>query len=575
MARWRLVATLVAALAACGLPILVAAQSVVPGELNNAARSGENFLRQQQEIQQQQQLDRERANQAPGGAALPESRPAPGAAPSEGECVEAKGLEIVGARLLSKKQIARLRGSVVGHCVGARELNALLRQITDLYVSKGYITTRAYVPPQNTQAGQLTIVVIEGKVERIEIQPRGSANAATAFPGMTGQVFNLRDAEQGIDQLNRLPSNNAKIDIRPGSTPGASVLQIENAAGRRISGALSVDDTGSNATGLWQGTASLNIDDPLRLNDGLLLSYTHNLDSPGQGPGMSRAVAASYSVPYGWWTGNLMYSETAYDSLVKGVTRNFDTSGKDRNETARFSRVAYRDQSRKLTLYADIARRDEQNFVAGQRINASSRVLTILDLAANLSMAWGQSLWTFDAGVSRGVHWLGALHDAADLPGNAPHAEFLKATAGVGVSRGFQLGDLRAQASSNVSAQWSNSVLFPSEQIAITGPFAVRGFRDVSLFGDRGVLWRNELGFPIPLPSPRGFPLMLRPFIGADAGKVWAHDGLPGGYLTSDTAGLGLNFGRLHAEVSWSGSAFRSINLAPDHYFFARFAASF
>jgi len=103
----------------------------------------------------------------------------------------------------------------------------------------------------------------------------------------------------------------------------------------------------------------------------------------------------------------------------------------------------------------------------------------------------------------------------------------------------------------------------------------VRGFRDGSLFGDRGILWRNELGFPIPLPSPGGLPISLRPFVGVDAGKVWVHDGLPGGYLTSDTAGLGLNFGRIHAEVSWSGSAFRSTNLAPDHYFFARLAASF
>ncbi len=574
MARWIRAATWYAVLAVC-FPTGVVAQSVVPGELNNAARAGESFLRQQQEIQEERQRERDRASQTPGGAALPEARPVPKEAQPEGECFQAKGLDIVGARLLPKSQLARLQHEIIGHCVGAKELNALLRRITDLYISKGYITTRAYIPPQNAREGQVTIVVIEGKVERVEIEPRGSASAATAFPGMSGQVFNLRDAEQGIDQLNRLASNNARIDIRPGSTPGSSVLVVENAPSRRITGALSADDTGTKATGLWQGTASLSFDNPLRINDGLLLSYTRNLDGPAQGPAMSRATAASYSVPYGWWTGSLMYTETAYDSFVQGVTRSFVTSGKDRNETVRFNRVAYRDQSRKLTLYADITRRDQENFVAGQRINTSSRVLTLLDFDANLSMAWGQSLWTFDVGAARGVHWLGALHDPGDLPGNAPHAEFLKTTAGLGVTRGFQVGAVRAQLSSTVSAQWSNSVLFPSEQIAISGPFAVRGFRDVNLFGDRGATWRNELGFPIALPSPSGFPMSLRPFIGADAGKVWAHDGIPGGYLTSDTAGIGLSLARVHAEVSWSGSAFRSTNLAPDHYFFARLAASF
>ena len=223
MARWIRAVALPTVLVACGLPTLVAAQSVIPGELNNAARAGENFLRQQQEIQDERQRQRDRTQQQPGGESLSESKAAAAGSQAEGQCVEAKALEIVGARLLPKDQIARMQRDIVGRCVGTRDLNILLQRITDLYVARGYVTTRAYIPAQDTQGGHLTIVVIEGKVEKIEVKPRGSASAATAFPGMRGEVFNLRDAEQGIDQLNRLSSNNAKIDIRPGSTPGASM----------------------------------------------------------------------------------------------------------------------------------------------------------------------------------------------------------------------------------------------------------------------------------------------------------------------------------------------------------------
>jgi hemolysin activation/secretion protein len=568
-------AALAAVLAACTLPLVVKAQSLTPAELQNAARQGEQFLRQQQELQEAHQQERDRSNQRPGGEDLQQSSGASGSGSDQGKCVDTNSLELVGARLLSKEQVVGLQSTVAGHCMGAKEINALLRRITDLYVSKGYVTTRAYIPAQKWQSGRLTIVVIEGKVERIDVQPKGSASAATAFPGMTGKVFNLRDAEQGIDQLNRLPTNNAKLDILPGSTAGSSVIEIVNEPRRRLTGSLSTDDTGSAATGLWQGTASLAADDPLRLNDGLLVSYTHSIDGPSPGPAWSRATAVSYSVPYGWWTGNFLFTESDYESVAKGNARDIDTSGTNRNYTLRLDRVAYRDKKAKLTLYADLTRRETDNFVAGQLIGTSSRVLTLADLSANLSLAEGATLWSFDAGLSRGVRWLGGFHDPNGLPGNAPRGDFLKSTGSVGVSRGFAPFGLRTQLSSTLSVQWTNDVLYPSEQIAITGPFAVRGYRDTNLFGDRGYTWRNEVGFPFTI-APRGTTHVdVRPYIGADSGQVWAHDNLPGGYLTSGTVGATFSTSAVSLDLSWSGSAARSHSLAADHYFFARLAARF
>lgn len=568
-------AALGAALLTWGLSSAAWAQSVTPGELQNAARQGEQLLRLQQELQEGRQEARERELQRPGGQALPKSAaPAAVTAPA-GKCMKVKSLRLLGAHLLSKKEIARLDRQIVGQCIATRELNAVLRRITDLYLSKGYVTTRAYIPPQNAAGGTLTIVVIEGRVERVEVQPRGSASAATAFPGMAGKVFNLRDAEQGIDQLNRLASNNARIDIRPGSMPGYSVIEILNSPSRRVRASVSADDTGTTATGLWQGGVALTVDDPLRINDGLLVSYSRNLDGPDQGPAMSRATMIDYSVPYGWWTGELLYSDTGYDTLVPGITRNFVTSGTDRAYTLRVDRVAYRDQNKKLTIYADLTRRDTENYVAGERITNGSRVLTLADLSANLSWVTGLTLWSFDAGLSRGVRWLGGFHDPMDLPGDAPHGDFMKATASAGLSHGFAPRGVRMQLSSTLAGQWSNDVLYPSEQIAIAGPFAVRGYRQVSLYGDRGFTWRNELGFPLIMAPPNAVPVSFRPYIGADYGQVWSHDGLPGGHLSGGTLGMSLAWPRFDVELSWSAALWHSASLPADHYVFARLAANF
>ena len=560
--------------AAAGLPALALAQSVTPGELDQAARRGEQLLRDQQLLEQERQRERERERQVPAGEALP-AAPAEAAAPADdGKCVDVKRLELVGARLLPPDRVASFERDVVGHCVGVPELNALLRRITSTYVSLGYVTTRAYVPPQEAKDGRLTLVVVEGTIERIEVEPRRSATAATAFPGMVGRVFNLRDAEQGVDQLNRLGTNDARLDIRPGPAPGSSVLVILNQPRRRTTGSFASDNTGSAATGEWQGTFTASLDDLFDLNDGFYVTHTRSIDDP-QGPAASRATSINYSVPYGWWTGSVSYSESSYDTVVQGLTRSFITSGTGDSATLRVERVAFRDQSRKLTVYAGLVRRDSENFVADQLIESSSRVITAMNLEANLSVVQGAALWSFDGGIARGVTWFGALDDESNLPAGAPRAQFLKYTAGTSVSRTFEKSGIRTQLSSRLSAQWTNDTLYSSEQIALAGPFSVRGYRDSRLYGDRGLTLRNEVAFPFVAGLGTRSPLGIRPFVGADFGKVWSHGETEGGSLSGWSAGVGLSYAPVSLQLSFSGAGPRSAAVPSDHMFFARFAAGF
>lgn len=549
------------------------AQSVTPGELDQAARRGEQLLREQQLLDQERARQRDRERQKPAGEGLqPEEAAAP-AVPRDETCINVTSLQLLGARLLPQEAIGDLERSVVGHCVGMSGVNQLLRRVTDAYVSRGYITSRAYVPPQDASAGALTIVVIEGTVERIEIEPPASAAAFTAFPNVVGKVFNLRAAEQGIDQLNRLASNQAKLDIRPGSTPGSSVLRVLNQPRRRASALLATDNTGSPETGEWQSTLTLMADNPLGLNDSLLLSHNRSVDDPS-GPAASRATSLNFSVPYGWWMANLSLSDARYASVVKGITRDFVTEGDSRTATLRMERVAYRDQRHKLTLYGGLTRRDGENFVAGQLIDSSSRVVTLAQFDANLSIARGGALWSLDAGLAHGLSWFGADNDPVTLARGAPRSQFTKLTFGAGLTQAFEPLGVRTQLTSTLSAQWSDDVLFASEQMAISGLFAVRGYRDVRLFGDRGTIWRNEIAFPVSFETRRR-QLALRPFIGLDAGRLWPHDDVRGAYVSGWTGGFSVGLSPLTLQLSWSGAGPRSDDLPADHLFFARLGANF
>ena len=154
----------------------------------------DDAIRQQQQIQQQQEqrrLDlerqhREEMEKLPSGEdlRLPE---VPEAAP-DAPCFEAKSIELSGVTLLNQTEIENLIFPYKDRCLTLSDVNNLVRDITNTYIDKGYVTTRAAIPQQDFSSGHLVIMVIEGKVESIEFKENnGHAHELkTAFPGITG-----------------------------------------------------------------------------------------------------------------------------------------------------------------------------------------------------------------------------------------------------------------------------------------------------------------------------------------------------------------------------------------------------
>ncbi|MDV0916573.1 POTRA domain-containing protein, partial [Enterobacter asburiae] len=76
----------------------------------------------------------------------------------------------------------------------------------------GYITSRAFLTEQDLSGGQLNIVVLEGRLEAIRLEGETPRMLKMAFPGRVGGILNLRDIEQGMEQINRLRSEPVQIE---------------------------------------------------------------------------------------------------------------------------------------------------------------------------------------------------------------------------------------------------------------------------------------------------------------------------------------------------------------------------
>jgi hemolysin activation/secretion protein len=541
------------ALAGLVVFVITAASSAAAQDSAAAAAAQAEAVRRQAALQRP-----DGALPMPAGttsAVAPEALSSPAGAP----CVAVDRIVVRGATLLSPDRIAETVSAYEGRCLGLVEINSVLGAVTFAFVEAGWIATRVYLPEQDLGDGTLQLAVLEGALEKIAITGDGAPavlgrQAAGAFPGMVGQPLNLRDIEQGLGQMNRLRSVEAQVSLAAGREEGGSVLEVTRSQGRRLWGTLSFDNAGIGATGLYESSAVLGIDDPFGLNDAFYVRLQrsmvdHPLNFGAEDPsGWSGWLG--YEVPYGVWTVGFDAGRSGYRSAVPGTTGPIDTSGGSDVMGVRVERMLYRDAVSVTSLEGSLVWTDNENAILGTRIEASSYALTVARLALSRTqrLAAGES-WATVA-LEKGLDLWGAPDDDVGRAGS-PAAQFLLGTLEAGLSQPFGPDETPWLYEGRLVAQWSDDVLYGGHQIGIGGPTTVHGSRGAKLYGNRGAYLRNEVSRS--LVGIGGFD-WLSPYAGFDVGWVQSQPdlGLEGGTLTGAVIGLRGAAGQVWFEVSYA-----------------------
>ena len=147
------------------------------------------------------------------------------------ECFPIKSIALVDANSVSKRQQKKLTSPFIGKCVEAKTLTEIITAIQTYYNDEGYVTARVLVPKQNIQSGNLELKILEGKIDEVIVGDNHFTDKMqefTAFGLMEGDTLNLEDINQGLYQINRLPSNNATMKIEPAVTEGEAKVYIAN-----------------------------------------------------------------------------------------------------------------------------------------------------------------------------------------------------------------------------------------------------------------------------------------------------------------------------------------------------------
>ncbi len=524
------------------MPVLSMAQT--SSDIGAAQRQAETLQRQEQERLQREQDDVRRRNSPVDGLDTRLLQPKIEVPELGASCRTIKVVNISSAPNLSAVMRQRITDEFTGRCLDVSDIERILGEITKYYIDRGFITTRAYLPQQDLSSGRLEILVIEGVIEKIMINDGDakSISIGNIFPGREGTLLNLRDLEQGIDQINRLPSNNAKLDIQPGDKPGGSTVVINNKPSSPFRVSINTDNQGSVSTGAAQTGLTLSADNLLYFNESL--SVTHRESFPNTpGRKYSASDSINVSIPMGYSTLSLGTNRSVYFSpitLASGLE--LITSGNSKSDNIRLDRVVYRDQATRASVASTLTTKDSKNFLGSLFLDVSSRKLTVLDLDASLNTGFLGGVLTLDLGVARGLTAMAALRDAPGLPDTAPKAQFSKLKAGFNYAKPFRVASTDMSFTSQMTAQKANNVLYGSEQISIGGLYSVRGYVKNSLTGDDGYYWRNELSIRQPLTVGND-TISSRLYAGYDRGYISNRvPGAPQGKLEGVVAGIAINW---------------------------------
>ena len=428
----------------------------------------------------------------------------------------------------------------IDRCLGARGINVVMQRIQNAIIARGFVAARVLAGPQPQLAqGMLGLTLFPGRIRHIRFaqntDPRATKwNILSTRPG---DLLNLRDIEQALENFKRVPTAEADIQVVPAegpdAKPGQSDLLVKWKQDFPFRVSLSADDSGTKATGKYQGSATVSYDHWWTLNDLFYVSLNHDLarnDSAARG---TRGYTVHYSVPFNYWLLGFTASQNRYHQSVPGASQTYLYSGESQNSEIKLSRLIYRDATRKTILSLKGWTRASKNFINDTEVEVQRRRMAGVDIGISHREFLGAATLDASFNYRRGTGAWDALAAPEEAFGEGTsRPKMITADAQLGAP--FHLGEQRLRYTSTWRAQWNRTRLIPQDRFAIGGRYTVRGFDgENQLLAERGWLVRNDIGWAL---GQTGQEL----YVGIDYGQVSGStsDTLIGKHLSGAVLGL-------------------------------------
>ncbi|HEX3883080.1 MAG TPA: ShlB/FhaC/HecB family hemolysin secretion/activation protein [Stellaceae bacterium] len=404
------------------------------------------------------------------------------------------------------------------------------------------------VPKQDVTDGVVQIVVVEARLGKVSVEGNGYFSAAeyqNAIRLTPGQAIDNARLTADTDWLNTNQYRHAVIVATPGAEFGTTDLVVRAQDRLPLSVNFGFDDTGTKSTSIYRMSTGFDWGDAFWRGDDLNYEFTA---APDPTRLSQHALAYTFNLP--WHDAlSLSGSYATTNSLPSGIT---NTTGVTGTASLRYTRQlpGTQDFQQHLALGYDFKSTNNNILFGGVSVFPSTSEIDqfVLQYSGALTDPYGANNFTLTVVGSPGG--MTAMNNNA-----AFQSQQAGATANYAYVRGFieRVTPLPWDFSwdTRLTAQISDAILLPSEQLIFGGYQSVRGFVDQGVTRDEGATLQNELRFPTLASgiartlhiNPDGDALV--PFWFADIGGGRNHAEIPGtrtSWVTLSSTGPGLTW---------------------------------
>lgn len=408
----------------------------------------------------------------------------------EGPFIILKWIHFEGNTIFSEKEFEKYSARYVGQKVSLAGLKTLARDITNHYRLQGYITSRAYVPPQDIVGDTLTIRIVEGLIDRIWVK----GNRFFASHLYTGALripkdrpFRYGDLENDLYFLNLKPDRKTRGYLIAGEKPGASDIMLTAEETLPVHLSYEFNNRGTKLTHRPRHLIHLDYNNFLGQGDSLWT--TTSLAEEGA----FGAGAWAYTFPLDTLRTQLHFDGSYSKSLLVKHLKPFEVAGESLLVSPGLTRSLVMTPGFTFDAYLGFEIKDSKTLI--DDLKTSFDRLRILRTGPRFTWQDPRGRTFLNGDVHWGIPDFLGSNSEVDENASRPNAggEFLTYT--VDLAR-LQRLPWQSFLLLRGGAQLTNDDLPSPEQFRIGGAYTVRGYPESDSVGDYGYNFSSELNIP-------------------------------------------------------------------------------
>jgi hemolysin activation/secretion protein len=449
-----------------------------------------------------------------------------------------KSITIENSTVFKDGELESIYKDKIGTKISVSQLNKITSDITSYYRNKGYILTRAVLPPQQINGGNVKIRIVEGFINSVKIQGDDAANdeliKAYGERIRAEKPLNVETLERYLLLMEDLPGVEARAVLQPApNTQGASDI-IVNIKRKPIEGSATFDNRGSRFLGPEQLGLTAAFNNVIGVND--------------------QTQFRIVNTPFGFHElqfGEVRHEEQLGTDGTKGILsasyvqtepqfnlKPFEIVGKSNAYSAGISHPLLRSRRENWFVNGDFTFRNSELDTLGSDLSYDKTrvfaIATSYDVVDSTS-AINRAELRYARGVDIGTKVRTQPHSRAN--GQPVFDKFTSK-----LSR-IQPIDGPWSVTASAAGQWSPDTLYASEEFAIGGAEFGSAYDSAELTGDSGAAGRIELQYN---EAPQLSYLSQYQVYGFyDIGRVWNRLPITGSEASTadlSSTGLGVRF---------------------------------